>query len=280
MKYIDKAKALISKMMEAQKAERALQLSAADWRIIGKALEEGRALHKSDQKFAKWKRDNGFGHLTLHQSSEALWLANDEHWAFYKGEQNWHVREARKAWNATHQDENRSKGQVVIEALQDMPKRTGTTKELEEITGLPSRDIADVCYQQGKVGKIIRVKKGTYRLPKRGEVAEPKPQENKPSGISYAELRRPVKVWDIVKRGMKIDGKPIYPRFRDPVEVGTVHTFISPMPGIETWKEAANGTGKAKGYMMRVIVEPIEVDVNKRGESLEKTTRILDEWPE
>ena len=162
MNYIEKAKSYVTKGIE--------EMSPADWRIIGKALLEGKEQTTSKNAFNTWKKDNGFGELTRHQVAEALWLADDKHWAFFKGDA-WHVREARKAWLNLHPQEG-SKSQRLLSALADAPNKTATNKELEEATGINADTIACSLKSALKIGKVIRAEQGVYRLPTNKERAK------------------------------------------------------------------------------------------------------------
>ena len=162
MNYIEKAKSYVTKGIE--------EMSPADWRIIGKALLEGKEQTTGDNAFGAWKKDNGSGELTRDQVAESLWLADDKHWEFFKGDA-WHVRDARKAWLNLHPQKG-TKPQRLLSALANAPKKTATTKELEDATGIPAGSIADSLQAALQNGTVIRAKWGAYRLATKEERAE------------------------------------------------------------------------------------------------------------
>ena len=179
MNYIEQAKSYVTKGIE--------EMSPADWRIIGKALLEGKQQVTDNKAFNAWKEENGFEGLTRNQTAEALWLADDEHWSFFKGDA-WHVRDARKAWLNLHPQEG-SKSQRLLAALAEAPNKTATNKELEEATGIPADTIAHALQGKLKNGAVIRVELGAYRLPSAKErakaEAEPKPSASTASWMKF-----------------------------------------------------------------------------------------------
>lgn len=58
-----------------------IKTSAAEqrqlWREVGDALLVGRKLHKADQKFSAWCKENGFDDIHRNDRSSAMWLSDN-----------------------------------------------------------------------------------------------------------------------------------------------------------------------------------------------------------
>ena len=269
MNYIEKAKGYVTKGIE--------EMSPADWRIIGKALLEGKEQFPSNNAFGAWKKDNGFGSLNLNQVAEALWLADDKHWAFFKGDA-WHVRDARRAWLNLHPQEG-SKSQRLLSALADAPNKTATNKELEEATGINADTIANGLKTALKTGKVIRVEQGVYRLPNDKELAKaeaaPKPST---SSASWLKFDRAAYRAENAARNLLLAGKT--EGFLKSKDVGTHMSGrgddqLVRMDAGETWgeglqeqvrdpKDAEPGDllGYTIAYQVRTVVDKVKLKVS------------------
>jgi len=66
-----------------QRAWHRIKATAAEqrelWREVGEALLVGRRMHKADQKFSQWCKEQGFEDLKPNTRTNAMWLA--ENWA-------------------------------------------------------------------------------------------------------------------------------------------------------------------------------------------------------
>lgn len=62
-----------------QRAWNRIKATAAEqrelWREVGEALLVGRRMHKADQKFSQWCKENGFGDMDRRYRADAMWLA-------------------------------------------------------------------------------------------------------------------------------------------------------------------------------------------------------------
>lgn len=62
-----------------QRAWHRIKATAAEqrelWREVGEALLVGRRMHKADQKFSQWCKENGFGDMDRRVRADAMWWA-------------------------------------------------------------------------------------------------------------------------------------------------------------------------------------------------------------
>lgn len=282
MKHVKKAKQLLK-----SKSDR---MTAADWRIVGLALMEGREAHPSNKAFSNWLKSEGLS-LPKDQIAEALWLADDKHWTFYQGESGWRVKEARKAWNSLHVQLRSETRQLLMDAL--LPKEQ-STQQIAELCGLDvhrtSRTLADLK----KTGKVFSDTRGHYRLPTKAEAKAPvEKRSGNNDTFSFGHLAR---ITNGLRQALTFRraGWDHIPSSHDPVTADGMGRGLAVLtPDNETWsaaitKKARKGTtltmshgktheveGYAEGYLVRVVIDRVRVPVNTRGESLGEHMEVL-----
>lgn len=266
MKYLQKAKQLI-----ASKSDR---MTAADWRIVGLSLMEGREAHPSDKAFSKWLKEEELS-VSSNQQAEALWLANDQHWEFYKGKLGWHVRDARKAWNHLHVQLRSETRQLVLNTL--LPKEQ-SNQQIAESAGLDLHRASQALRDLKKDGKAASDTRGHYRLPKASE-QKPVATKSAKSGDLINSLKGFVNValrfheWLVASGESAAHLKSMSPKAA--WEGGVYHMQTRPLAstwkdGVENTKDAPDGCiGWAKGIRYRMTAEPVWVPVTERGETKE-----------
>lgn len=284
MQYVKKAQKILGSKLD--------RMTPADWRIVGLALMEGRTANKSDPLFSKWKQDNGFGELSKHECSEALWLANDENWDFFSKPQldkGWNVRSARRLKNELERNENGTYTTRILEFMQ--PKKVYTSEEIADALSLTSDRVSKRMYDLRKRGAVVSPERMKYRLPTKQERSEDTP--DKGGDFSFGKLAR---ITNGLRQALKFRraGWDHIPSSHDPVTADNNWNGLAVMAcDTETWseaitKKARKGTtlkmshgktyevdGYAEGYLVRVVIDRVRVPVNTSGEALDEHMEVL-----
>ena len=280
MKYLKKAQQLLQKT----------KLTPGDWRIIGLALAEGRAANKADKAFGSWRKSNGFEHLTGKQMQQALFLADDVKWAYFK-QRGENMQAAMRQWNAEH--DTRPMTDRILEVMRTKPKSVWSTTEVAAELGTEPRAISDRFSTLRERGLLVSDTRGHYRLPTKAEAKAPvEKRSRKDDTFSFGKLAR---ITNGLRQALKFRraGWEHIPSSRDPVTADLVSKGLAVMTcDTETWseaitKKARKGTtllmhgktyevdGYAEGYLVRVVIDRVMVPVNTRGETLDEHMEVL-----
>ena len=281
MKHLKKAQQLLQKT----------KLTPGDWRIIGLALAEGRAANKADKAFGSWRKRNGFGHLSRVQMQQALFLADDAKWTYFK-QRGENMQAAMRQWNVEH--DTRPMTDRILEVMETKPKSVWSTTEVAAELGTEPRAISDRFSSLRERGLLVSGnKRGTYRLPTKAEAKAPvEKRSGKDDTFSFGKLAR---ITNGLRQALKFRraGWGHIPSSHDPVTAeGTGKGLAVMTCDTETWseaitKKARKGTtllmhgktyevdGYAEGYLVRVVIDRVMVPVNTRGETLDEHMEVL-----
>lgn len=274
MKHLKKAQQLLQKT----------KLMPGDWRIIGLALAEGRAANKAKKAFGSWRKRNGFQHLTGKQMQQALFLADDAKWAYFKrrGE---NMQAAMRQWSVEH--DTRPMTDRILEVMGTKPKSVWSTTEVAAELGTEPRAISDRFSSLRERGLLVSGDaRGTYRLATKAEAKAPvEKRSGNNDTFSFGKLAR---ITNGLRQALKFRraGWDHIPSSHDPVTADLLSKGLAVLtPDAETWSEsitekARKGNkreieGFAEGHLVRVVIDRVRVPVNTRGEALDEHMEVL-----